>query len=173
MDEEKAVGAVAEPVKPEPQAQVEPDGQRTFTQTEVDALMGRVRRETRGQFSDYEELKAQAERAKGLDEAEERAKRAESALAEAEAVIERQRAVAEVSAETGVPAALLHGGTAEELKASAEAVRAYADSVRPAYPLDKGGAPAGGAAVTAESINAIKDPVARVRARAKHADIYR
>ena len=81
--------------------------------------------------------------------------------------------VAKVSAETGVPAALLQGSTEEELSASAAAVTEYVEAQRPAYPRDKGGAPGGGASVTVDSIEKIRNPAERVRMRAAHADLYR
>lgn len=54
--------------------------------------------------------------------------------------IARRDLVDRVSRDTGVPAELLHGDTEDELAASAEAVRAYADARQPAWPTDKGGA---------------------------------
>lgn len=146
--------------------------ERTFTQAEVDALMGRVRRETRGQFADYDELKERAARAAEADEARERAERAEAELEQARAHIERQEALSRVSAETGVPANLIHGTDEGEMRASADALRGYIESLRPAYPEDKGGS-AGGRAVTDASIDSIRNPLERVRARAKNAEIYR
>ncbi|MDY4041320.1 MAG: hypothetical protein SOY67_04375 [Collinsella sp.] len=170
VQEPETGGAGTGPDLPEPAA--DGQGQRTFTQAEVDALMGRVRRETRGQFADYDELRERAARAAEADEARERAERAEAELAEARARIERQEALSRVSAETGVPANLIHGGDEVEMRAAAEALRGYIDSLRPAYPEDKGGS-AGGRPVTDASIDSIANPLERVRARAKHADIYR
>lgn len=58
-----------------------------------------------------------------LEKAQERAERAERALAEASAVAVR----AEVAAEKGVPVALLSGDSREALIASAEALLAFRD----------------------------------------------
>lgn len=79
--------------------------------------------------------------------------------------------VAKIAAEKGVPATLLHGDDEEALKASADAISDYVSKQVPGYPKDKGGA---GSAkpMTREQIEAIKDPVARVRARAENINLY-
>lgn len=86
--------------------------------------------------------------------------------------LERSRLVMRISRETGVPADLIHGATEEELAASARAASEWAASMAPRYPSDKGGS-ATAAPVTRESIERIKDPLARVSARAEHANLYR
>ncbi len=94
------------------------------------------------------------------------------AQAQAEKAAERARTLMEVSQATGVPADLLKGETAEELEASAKLVNDFVARKQPGYPSDKGGG-SNGAAVTRESIEAIKDPAARIKARAEHIDLYR
>lgn len=94
------------------------------------------------------------------------------AQAQAEKAAERTRALMEVSQATGVPADLLKGETAEELAASAQLVNDFVARNQPGYPSDKGGG-SNGAAVTRESIESIKDPAARIKARAEHIDLYR
>lgn len=94
------------------------------------------------------------------------------AQAQAEKAAERTRALMEVSQATGVPADLLKGETAEELAASAQLVNDFVARKQPGYPSDKGGG-SNGAAVTRESIESIKDPAARIKARAEHIDLYR
>jgi len=175
---------MAEPVNQNPPAPAEPgapaEPPKTFTQAEVDALMGKVRREERGKYADYDDLKAKAAK---FDEGEEAKKseleRAQAALAEAKAEADRLKAeaaraalVSKVSQETGVPASLLVGGDEEALKASAKAVSDYVASVAPGYPKDKGAGSPGGAPVTRESIEKIADQLARIEARARHADLY-
>ena len=156
-----------------------PAQDRTFTQEDVDRIAtDRLARAKTTPPADYEDLKKNAaewdkaqEAAKSeLERANERAAKAEKALADAQAAIEHSELVAKVSQETGVPASLLHGATEEELAASA--ISDFVKASAPGYPRDKGGA-AGGRAVTVESIEAIKNPVERVRARAAHADLYR
>lgn len=160
----------------------EPGQERTFTQEQVDRIVQeRLARAKAQPPADYEELRAKAakydeaqEAAKSeLERAEERAARAEAALEEANARMAHEALVAKVSGETGVPAALLHGSTEEELAASAAAVTKYVEAQRPAYPRDKGGAPGGGSPVTVDSIEKIRNPAERVRMRAAHADLYR
>ena len=158
-----------------------PAQDRTFTQEDVDRIVKeRLARAKSTPPADYAAHKPKAaewdkaqEAAKSeLERANERAAKADRALADAQAAIEHSELVAKVSQETGVPASLLHGATEEELAASASAISDFVKASAPGYPRDKGGA-AGGRAVTVESIEAIKNPVERVRARAAHADLYR
>ena len=160
----------------------EPAQEKTFTQEQVDRIVQERLARAKAQVPpDYEEAKAKAakydeaqEAAKSeLERAEERAARAEAALEEANARMAHEALVAKVSQETGVPVRLLHGSTEEELAASASAVTEYVEAQRPAYPTDKGGAAAGGARMTADSIDRISNPIDRVRARAAHRDLYR
>lgn len=106
------------------------------------------------------------------DEAISRAEDAEAKLAELAAKHERSEIIAKVSAETGVPASLLHGGSEDEIEKNAREIAEYAHSVKPSYPLDKGGA-AKQKAVSKESVDSIKDPVERVMARAKNIELYK
>lgn len=127
--------------------------------------------------------KANKDKADKLDEIEEakkteleklaaRAEKAEAELAAANAATERQRMVSEVAERTGVPMSLLKGSTVEELEASASAISAFVDSKAPKYPADKGGSPKP-PQTSRESIEAIKDPLARVRARAENVELYK
>lgn len=79
-----------------------------------------------------QQAKANAEKAKRFDEFEEAQKseiqKAEERAAKAEAraqEVEQRALRAEVAANTGVPLNLLHGSTAEELQASADAALAW------------------------------------------------
>ena len=152
---------------------------KTFTQEEVNELMGRTRREERGKYADYEDLKAKAAE---YDEAQEAAKteleRANERAAKAEAEAQQLREqkaradlAARVSAATGVPASLIQGATEAEMQASADAIASFAKAAKPNVPSDKGGA-ANQHAITPEGIEGIKDPVARVRARAQNLSLY-
>ena len=98
--------------------------------------------------------------------------KAEERAIKTEAELEKARLVTRIAQETGVPAGLIHGESAEELEASAKAAAEWAASLAPAYPSDKGGS-ATAPTVTRESIEGIKDPIARIRARAENADLYR
>ena len=115
-----------------PAAQQPGQQERTFTQDEVNRLVGDARKKVRYQFEGYEEYKAQAEARADYDDI----KAERDRLA---AQIQRRDLLDRVSAATGVPAALLKGETEDELTESAEAVRTYVSSQVPAYPADKGG----------------------------------
>lgn len=106
---------------------------RTFTQEEVNALVGKTRKEERAKFSGYEEYKAAADELRELKEkgktelerAMERAEAAEAALAEREAAEAVAEAVREVAKATGVPEEALRGSTREEIEAHAEALKPF------------------------------------------------
>ena len=118
---------------------------RTFTQDEVNAIVGKRLSEEKGKYADYDVLKAKADK---YDEAQENAKSelqkateaAQSYQAKFEELQKRDeiRSVREkVSAETGVPTNLLTSDTEEACKAQAEAILAFS---KPAsYPNVKDG----------------------------------
>ncbi len=108
--------------------------QKSFTQDELNAIVGkRVAREAE-KYADYEELKAKAAK---LDELEESAKselqkateRAEKLEAELNSLkkADEVRAVRDkVATETGVPANLLTGDTVEDCEEQAKAILSFA-----------------------------------------------
>lgn len=156
------------------QQQTEPNGtnagdeqhERTFTQAEVNEMMGKVRRETREKFSDYDDLKAKAEKfdesqqaAKSdLEKALERAAKAESEAEELRKATERAQMLSRVSEETSVPASLLKGDTEEDVREYASQLLEFAK--KSSYPTDKGkgGSPK---AMTLDEIRAMTDPKER------------
>ena len=142
--------------------------ERTFTQEEVNELMGKVRRETREKYADYDEL---LKKAKAYDEAQEASKtelekaREESAKAIDELnALKAEKARSElrqkVSKETGVPADLISGDDEEAMTANAKAIAEYAKKANTTAPADKGGAARRGGKSTAdlfaEAISSIK-----------------
>lgn len=118
---------------------------RTFTQDEVNAIVGKRLAEEKGKFADYEDLKAKAAK---YDEAEEANKSELQKVTERASALEEElkslkqaeelRGIREsVAKETGIPAHLLTGATLEECKAQAAAI---ADFAKPApYPTVKDG----------------------------------
>ena len=106
---------------------------KTFTQEEVDKLMGDLRKKERARYASYDEYKAAAaERAKltekdktELLKATERAEAAEARLAEREAAEAIALAAREVSKATGVPEEALRGSTREEIEAHAEVLKPF------------------------------------------------
>ena len=100
-----------------------------------------------------------------LDEMERESQRAKDEAA-------RTAALMQVSQETGVPASLIHGGTEQEMRESAQAVSDYAKQLSPGYPSDKGGSNPGGSGITREQIEQVKDPIARVRMIADNRNLF-
>lgn len=99
---------------------------RTFTQAEVDAIIGdRLTRE-RAKYQDYEDLKQRAAAAEttSAELQTQKAKAAElqTQLDALQKDIKARNARDKVSAETGVPANLLTGQTEEENRALADAI---------------------------------------------------
>lgn len=118
---------------------------RTFTQEEVNAIVGKRLAEEKSKFADYDVLKAKAEK---FDEAEEankselqkateRANNLESELNALKKADEVRVMRENVAKETGIPSNLLTGATEEECKAQAEAIKAYAQPS--GYPRVKDG----------------------------------
>ena len=107
---------------------------RTFTQEEVNAIVGKRLAEEKGKYSDYEEIKAKAAK---FDEAEEankselqkateRANNLEAELNGMKKAEEIRQMKEKIANETGIPANLINGTTEEECKAQAEAIKAFA-----------------------------------------------
>lgn len=148
---------------------------KTFTQDEVNELMGKVRRETREKYADYDDL---AKKAKAYDDAQEAAKseleKAQEAAAAAKAEADALRAekahaqlVAKVSAATGVPASLISGDDEESMTATAKAIAEFAKASSTAAPTDKGGAASGSMHMSDETISKMTNPSDRVMAYAR------
>jgi len=121
---------------------------KTFTQDEVNALIGERLKRDREKYADYDALKEKAAQFDELQEANktelekatERANKAESELESMRAEKARRELLDKVSKETGVPADLLKGDTEEELAESAKSIAAFAKANEPGIPEDKGGA---------------------------------
>ena len=117
----------------------EPNEQPAFepiaSQEALDKIVqNRIARE-RAKFSDYDELKAKAEKFAEFEEsqkteAQKTAERLEAAEKRA-AELETKAIRAEVAAKTGVPANLLIGNTAEEIEARAAELIAYKGEQKP------------------------------------------
>ncbi len=153
---------------------------KTFTQEQLDKIVKeRLARAKADVPADYEELKAKAAK---LDELEEASKSELEKLTGQYATLkaaydqlvrdnEVRAWAAEVSAETGVPASVLRGGTKEEIEEHAKAILGSGLS-------HYGSAPDNGEVnsvdtVTAESIWAIEDPVKRIEAISKNLDKFK
>lgn len=128
--------------------------------------------------------KANAEKAKQYDALAQQTADAQAAADEAKAdaaklkdelaAANRQLAVSRIAAEKGVDAEILAAMSAEDedgIAANADKLAAsYA--ARNLYPSVTDGGANAAPAITADSIEQIKDPLARVMARAEHIDLY-
>lgn len=113
--------------------------ERTFTQAEVDAIVGDRLKRDRARYADYDALKEKAARLDAIEEASksELQKATEKATA-LQAELDTMRHADEVRAmrervalETGVPASLLTAEAEEDAKEQARAILEFA---RPIYP---------------------------------------
>ena len=103
----------------------------TFSQEDVNRIVQERLQRERDKFSDYDELKAAAERAQELEA--EKTTLAER-VAEFEAKEEQQKLVNSVAEATGIPAAALKGDTKEELEAHAEVLKSLMKTTGPVIP---------------------------------------
>lgn len=107
---------------------------RTFTQDEVNAIVGKRLAEEKGKYADYDVLKAkaikydEAEEANKteLQKATERANNLEAELNGMKKAEEVRQMRENVAKDMGIPVTLLTGSTEDECKAQAEAIKAYA-----------------------------------------------
>lgn len=125
--------------------QNEPQTPRTFTQEELDAIVGdRLARE-RAKYSDYEALKEKAAQYDAAKEAEKtELQKATETAAALQAELDTMKAAEsarvmreKVSKETGVPASLLTGTTEDDCKAQAKDILAFAKPTQ--YPSVRDG----------------------------------
>ena len=121
---------------------VESTTEKTFTQAEVDTIIGERLQRERNKYADYNALKEKADMYDQYTEANKTELQKANEKAEAlqkeldglkqEAAI---RGIREsVSKETGVPISLLTATTEEDCKTQAEAIKAFA---KPSYPSVK------------------------------------
>lgn len=124
----------------------EKTSEKSFTQSEVDAIVSdRLKRE-RSKYEGYEELKAKAEKFDAIEEASktelqkatERAERLEAELNSMKKTDSIRTIREKVSQETGVPSNLLSAEDEESCKAQAEAIMAFATK-NSSYPQVKDG----------------------------------
>lgn len=125
---------------------------KTFTQEEVNRLVGDTRRTTRAQFSDYDTLKAQAE---GAKTAEQRVAGLEARLTGYETAAERQKLVTKVARTHKITdpddiALFLTGSDEETLTAQAKRLATRAEPQRKANYVPSEGQQANGSAGSGE-----------------------
>ncbi len=152
--------------------------EKTFTQAEMDAIIGERLGRLKAKYADYAELQAKAAK---FDEAEEASKsELQKAVEERDALkvrldkLEaenaRAAAVAKAAAEHGVDAGLL-ARMSGDVNENAAYLKSQMASV-PKYGQVADGGEATPPTITRESIEAIKNPLERVRMRSQHMDLY-
>lgn len=120
--------------------------EKTFTQAEMDAVIGERLSRERAKFADYEQLKEKAQKYDEAEEAsktelqkaQERAQALQQELEEMKSAAQVQSIRAAVSRETGVPEDLLTGDTEEACRAQAEKINNYAGGGRTPRFEDRG-----------------------------------
>lgn len=155
-----------------------PQEVKTFTQEELNAIVGdRVKRE-RDKYADYEDIKAKAEK---FDQTEESNKselqKATEEAAELQAKLDSMNAANKIrdardkiSKEMNVPANLLTGTDDESCKAQAQAILDYAK--KNTYPSVPDGGETGKGTTTKEDILAIKDDSKRIKAIEENIELF-
>lgn len=119
--------------------------ERTFTQSEMDAIIGERLRREHAKYADYEEIKAKAAKFDAEEEAnktelQKATDRANALQAKLDAMTkadEIRKIREKVAADTGVPASILSGDDEESCKAQAEAILKFAKPDK--YPAVKDG----------------------------------
>ena len=120
--------------------------EKTYTQADIDRIVGERLSRERAKYTDYDELKAKAEKWTEMEEAQkselQKAQEKSAGLEkELEALKAAQAALQtrnKVSEETGVPASLLTGSDEEAMKEQAKAILAFSGSQKK-YPNVKDG----------------------------------
>ena len=108
--------------------------ERTFTQAEVDAIVGERLKRDRTKYADYDALKAKADKFDAMEEQnktdlQKATERADSLQAELDNIKNANKIRdirSKVAEETGVPANLLTGETEEDCKEQAQAILGFA-----------------------------------------------
>lgn len=153
---------------------------KTFTQAELDAIIGdRLSRE-RAKYADYEAIKDKASK---YDEMEEASKselqKAQEKATELQAKLDSMtkqneiRAIKEkVSSATGVPISLLSADTEEECTAQANAILSFAGNKKSNYPLVPDGGEGKAPSTSKSEILAIKDEKKRLKAIEENIELF-
>lgn len=153
--------------------------EKTFTQEDVNKLMGELRRTEREKHADYDTLKEKAAQFDALQEASkselekalEAANTANAELDKLRKQVAHDALVRKIADEKGVPASLLKGNDEESIRSSADSLLNWQKTKTPNIPADTGGA-ATPPTMTKEQIENIKNPLERVKARAANQSLY-
>lgn len=121
--------------------------ERTFTQSELDAIVSERLKRDRAKYADYDAMKEKAAKYDEAVEANkselqkqtEKADALQAKLDELTKADEIRKIREKVATETGVPATLLLGETEESCTEQAQAILAYKNDTKPTYPSVKDG----------------------------------
>lgn len=159
--------------EPEVPAQDEKDWKAEYEKAKAESRKWEARSKENKEKADkfdalQETSKTEAEKAEA---AEKRATEAEAFAEQAKAELERMHTLTTISEEMKVPVSLIRGDTEDEMREYAQSILDFKAESKPSIPKDQGGS-TGKPLVTKDSIEAIEDPVERVRARAKNLSLY-
>lgn len=155
--------------------------ERTFTQAELDAIVGdRLKRE-RAKYSDYEDLKAKASAYDAAEEASktdlqkatERANELQSQLDALTRANQERDLREQIAKETGVPASLLRGGNEDDLRAQAEGIKGFVTASKASYPTVRDGGETSTPSITREQILSIKSEKERLKAIRENIELFK
>lgn len=155
--------------------------ERTFTQSELNAILGDRLAQERKKYADYEELKGKAQK---YDQAEEASKTELQKEQEKTAALTKQleafqkadnerKLKDKIAQETGVPAALLRGDSEEDLRSQAEAILSFAKPAQPSYPNVRDGGETHLPHLSKEDILAIKNDKQRLKAIRENIELFK
>lgn len=143
--------------EPQETAAEQKPAEKTFTQADVDRIVGERLARVKEQYGDYDDLKAKSERLKEIEDAgkseqqklTDQLNTLQKQLADKDAEVEKANLAAlksEVARVKGVPANRLHGKTKEELEADADAYLTEVtqrDAAKPRKPAPAAGLKSG------------------------------
>lgn len=143
---------------------------RTFTQAEMDAIIGERLSRERAKYADYDDLKAKATKFDAAEEASkselqkatEKAQALQAKLESMEKADNLRKIRENVSTSTGVPANLLSGEDEESCTAQAKAILEFAKGGK--YPQVHDGGEIHAPTMTKEQILSIKNERERLKA---------
>lgn len=124
-----------------------PEPERTFTQSELNAILGDRLAQERKKYADYEELKGKAEKYAEIENASKSALQREQ---EKSATLQKQlealqnadkvrKLKEKISQETGVPITVLRGDSEEDLRSQAQEILKIYSPEKKSYPQVRDG----------------------------------
>lgn len=147
--------------------------QKTFTQEELNSIVGERVAKVKSKYSDYDDLKQKAEMVETLQEENKKISELQKQLDEANKTNTIRTIKDKVSEETGVPQNLLVGETEESMRTHAEGILNFINK-KGGYPKvsDKGEVVTPKKA-TKDSILSIKNEKERLKAIESNIDLFK